>query len=128
MLFRSTVFYGEPDTQNRHEAWACLKTLKSRGLAPWICAGDFNEVTRQSEKLGGRIWPHAQMQAFRDVLDDCGFLDLGFLGSNFTWHKHFAHYTVWERLDRVVATTDWLEISRDTKVYHLDVTSSDHKP
>ena len=35
---------------------------------------------------------------------------------------------VWERLDRAVATTDWLEIFPDTKVYHLDVTSSDHKP
>ena len=68
------------------------------------------------------------MQAFRDILDDCGFLDLGFIGLNFTWHKHFAHYTVWERLDRAVATADWLEIFLDTKVYHLDVTSSDHKP
>ena len=62
--WRFTGFYGEPDTQNRHEAWARLKTLKSRGLAPWICTGDFNEVTRQLEKLGGRIRPHAQMQAF----------------------------------------------------------------
>ena len=35
---------------------------------------------------------------------------------------------VWERLDRAVATTDWLEILPDTKVYHLDVTSSNHKP
>ena len=126
--WRFTGFYGEPDTQNRHEAWARLKTLKSRRSAPWICAGDFNEVTRQSEKLGGRIRPHAQMQAFRDVLDDYGFLDLGFISSNFTRHKHFAHYMVWERLDRAVAMTDWLEILPDTKVYHLDVTSSNHKP
>lgn len=44
------------------------------------------------------------------------------------WHKHFVKYTIWERLDRVVATTDWLELFSDTKVYHLEVTSSDHKP
>lgn len=82
--WRFTGFYREPDTQDRHGAWACLKTLKSRELAPWICAGVFNKVTRQSEKLGGKVRPHAQMQAFRDVLDDCGFLDLGFMGSDFT--------------------------------------------
>ena len=126
--WRFTGFYGEPDAQNRHEAWARLKNLKSRGSAPWICARDFNEITKQSEKLGGRTRPHAQMQAFRDILDECGFLDLGFVGSEFTWHKHFAGYTVWERLDRAVATSDWLALFSDTKIYHLEADASDHRP
>ena len=56
--WRFTGFYGKPDTRNRHEAWACIKNLKSRGSAPWICAGDFNEITNQSEKLRGRVRPH----------------------------------------------------------------------
>ena len=34
------------------------------------------------------------MQGFRDVLDECGFMDLGFVGPMFTWHKHFETYTV----------------------------------
>ena len=59
--WRFIGFYGEPDAQNRHEAWARLKNLKSRGLAPWICVRDFNEITKQSEKLGGRTRPHAQI-------------------------------------------------------------------
>ena len=82
--WRFTGFYGESDTQLRHEAWAHLRNLKTRSQAPWLCAGDFNEVTKQSEKLGGRTWPHSQMQAFRDILDKCGFMDLGFVGSKFT--------------------------------------------
>ena len=125
--WRFTGFYGEPDTQKRHEAWGRLRSLKSRGKAPWLCAGDFNEVTKQSEKIGGRTQPHGQMQAFRDVLNECRFMDLGFVGPMFTWHKHFADYIVWERLDRAVATNDWFSIFSDTKVYHLDATTSDHK-
>ena len=35
---------------------------------------------------------------------------------------------MWERLDRAVATDEWLLKFPDTKVYHLDVTTSDHKP
>ena len=31
------------------------------------------------------------MQLFRDVIDECGFLDLGFFGTQFMWHKHFAN-------------------------------------
>lgn len=53
--WRFTGFYGKPDTQNRHEAWFQLKNLKAKGSAPWICEGDFNEITKQSEKRGGRV-------------------------------------------------------------------------
>ena len=67
------------------------------------------------------------MQGFRDVLDECGFMDLGFMGPMFTWHKHFETYTVCERLDRVVATNNWFCMFPDTKVYHLDAMASDHK-
>ena len=47
-----------------HEAWGRLRNLKTRGQAPWICAGDFNEITKQFEKAEGRTRSHGQMQAF----------------------------------------------------------------
>ena len=92
--WRFIGFYGELDTQLKHEAWVRLRNLRTRSQAPWLCAGDFNEVTKQSEKLSGRTRPYNQMQAFRDILDECGFMDLGFVGSKFTWHKHFENFTV----------------------------------
>ena len=93
--WRFTGFYGEPATQKRHESWAKLRQLKNRRVSPWLCAGNFNEITQQSEKKnGGRPRPHNQMQLFRDVVDECTFMDLGFVGFPFTWHKHFADYTI----------------------------------
>ena len=68
------------------------------------------------------------MQAFRDILDECGFMDLGFMGSRFTGHKHFDNFIVSERLDRAVATNEWFSLFLDTQVHQLDVTTSDHKP
>ena len=97
------------------------------GSLPWLYAGDFNEITQQSEKQGGRSRPHHQMQAFRDILDKCGFMDLDFVGFPFTWHKNYPNFTIWERLDRAVATNEWFSMFASTKVHHLDVTSSDHK-
>ena len=68
------------------------------------------------------------MQEFRDVLDDCGFRDLGFEGGKFTWcNGHHDGFTIWERLDRAVATMDWLDKFPTTKVVHLECGSSDHK-
>ena len=92
--WRFTGFYGEPDTNERHEAWDKVQRLKNKGLGTWICAGDFNEITRQSEKMGGRVRSHNQMQPFHEVLDESRLIDLGFVGPNFTWHKHYPMYTV----------------------------------
>ena len=52
--WRFTGFYWEPDTQKRHDSWGRLRSLKARGKASWLCVGDFNEVAKQSEKIGGR--------------------------------------------------------------------------
>lgn len=73
-----TGFLWRTGHTKRLEAWDILQSLKNRGLAPWICAGDFNEITKQPEIKGGQIRPHHQMQPFRDVLDECGFMDIGF--------------------------------------------------
>ncbi|XP_075665198.1 uncharacterized protein LOC142634829 [Castanea sativa] len=126
--WRLTGFYGEPNTHKRHESWTKLRGLKSKNTSPWLCVRDFNEITLQSEKVGGRPRPHSQMQPFRDVLDDCNFIDLGYVGFPYTWHKHFADYTIFERLDRGLATADWFTMFPGTKIHHLDVTTSDHKP
>ena len=36
-----------------------------------MCAGDFNKITKQDEKLGGALRSHNQMQLFRKVIDEC---------------------------------------------------------
>ena len=85
--WRFTGFYGESDTINRHEPWAKLRRLKSKYTLLWLCAGDFNEIMRLDEKMGGRFRPRSQMEAFRDVLDECEFKDLGFVGGKYTWYR-----------------------------------------
>ena len=59
--WRLTGFYGEPDTARRHEAWAKLRALNSQPEKPWLCLGDFNEIIKQEEKLGGARRPYYLM-------------------------------------------------------------------
>ena len=104
-VWHFTGFYDEPITLKHFEAWNKLKSLNTLPHIPWLCAGDFNEITRQKEKLGDALRNHNQMQLFREVIDECNFMDLGFVGSNFTWSKHFEDvHSIWERLDRDLAT------------------------
>ena len=103
--WRLTSFYGESETARRSEAWEKLQNLSSRRERPWLCCGDFNEITRQDEKLGDVTRSHTQMQLFREVIDECGFMDLGFEGLKYTWSRHFENgSSIWERLDRCLAT------------------------
>ena len=69
------------------------------------------------------------MQLFRDVLDKCGFIDLGYVGSPFTWQKHFANgHSIWERLDRGMANNEWFLKFAGTKIYHRSSNNLDHCP
>ena len=127
--WRFTGFYGEPDTQNHHISWATLRNLKAMHSLTWICVGDFNEITRAHEILEGKLRPFRQMQDFRDVLDECRFRDLGYVGGKFTWcNRQWDGHTIWERIDKVVVTIDWIEKFPDTKIVHLECGTSNHKP
>ena len=127
--WRFTGFYGEPITHLRHEAWVKLRQLNSRFNLPWLCAGDFNGILRSNEKHGGSMRSQSQMQLFRDVVDECWFLDLGFVGPQFTWSKHYATgHSVWERLDRGLANYECFTRFAGAQVHHLHSDSSDHRP
>ena len=62
------------------------------------------------------------------MLDECGLLDLGFSGKKFTWFKNYPSSGIWERHDRAVSTTDWVELFPATKVHSLVCGQSDHSP
>ena len=106
--WRFIGFYGELVTHLRHESWSKLRQLNSRFNLPWLCARDFNEILRSNEKHGGNTRSQSQMQLFRNVINECGFLDLGFVGPKFTWSRHYAAgHSMWERLDRGLANYEW---------------------
>ena len=47
--------------------------------------GDFNELLSCHDKLGGNSLNPRRVQLFKDCLDSCGMLDLGFNGPRFMW-------------------------------------------
>uniref|UniRef100_A0A2N9G219 Uncharacterized protein n=1 Tax=Fagus sylvatica TaxID=28930 RepID=A0A2N9G219_FAGSY len=127
--WRLTCFYGAPETHLRDQSWNLLRNLHGQFSLPWCCVGDFNEIVRSSEKCGRRDQSERQMQRFRAVIDDCGFLDLGFRGFPFTWcNNRRGTATTWLRLDRFMATNDWILRFSSAVVDHLESTTSDHKP
>lgn len=101
-----------------------LKGL-SRGQRP----GDFNEITGASKKKGGSDRPRQQMKNFIETINYCGLRDLGFTDPKFTWiYQQADGMQIKERLDRAMATPEWMNIFPQAKLFHLTSSVSDHSP
>jgi hypothetical protein len=110
-LWRLTCVYGEPRIENRHNMWSLLQNLKKESDLPWCVLGDFNEAMWSFEHFSFSQRSESQMLAFRDTLEICGLVDLGFNGLPYTYdNKRKGRQNVRVRLDRVVADNQWRNI------------------
>ena len=102
--------------------------LSSKPKLPWCCFGDFNELLKVQDKKCGAPRAHNLTENFQDVLDFCGFVDLGYSGPDFTWKGRWRGEMIWERLDRGVANYEWFTKFPTGRVRHLNCFTSDHRP
>jgi len=94
-----------------------------------LVIGDFNEIMGMSEKEGGSTRPRQQMESFVDTINWCGLRDIGFIGPKFTWlYKSRDGLQIRERLDRALATVEWVNLFPMARLYHLTSAASDHSP
>jgi len=127
--WRLTCVYGDAQTAERHKTWDMLKFIKASSHLPWMCMGDFNEVLLREEHQGVQERSHAQIAGFREVVDVCGFHDLGYEGRSWTFEKRVAGGSYCRvRLDRALATADWCSRFSEARVSHLTGAASDHDP
>ena len=108
-------------------SWKILDSLKRLCHMPWIVFGDFNEILNSDEKLGWLDRDARQMEGFRECLCNCGLIDMGFVGQQFTWcNGRIGEQQTLVRLDRMVANKEWLNLFPKVKVFHRSMAASDH--
>ena len=67
------------------------------------------------------------MDGFKKAVDYCGFQDLGYIGSDFTWCNMQERENIkYLRLDRAFATTEWIGKFGGMKALHIVDSTSDH--
>ena len=127
ICWRLTGFYGHPETSKREETWTLHESLGQTNHLPWLCIGDFNEITSQFEKVGGCLRPTRQMDHFCTAIHHCNFIDLGYVGSPFTWSRnHPVEGHIHIRLDQALANMTWKSLFPNATIHHVSMSSSDH--
>nr|KYP65965.1 Putative ribonuclease H protein At1g65750 family [Cajanus cajan] len=87
--------------------------------------GDFNAVLRDYERSNGsRVSSRCGDNAFRQFVQQCNLIDIGFQGSPYTWRRG----SLLERLDRVLASYEWRIAFPEAVLTHLNPLKSYHVP
>ncbi|GAA0156990.1 hypothetical protein LIER_14350 [Lithospermum erythrorhizon] len=69
------------------------------------------------------------LENFRQVVEECGLIDLGYFGFPFTWCNNFVSpYSTRARLDRALASKDWRDTFPNARLSLLSTNTSDHTP
>lgn len=93
---------------------------------PWI--GFLNEMLNELEKFRGRSF-FGKKLFLKKFMSKVTRLDSRFLGQKFTWKNRQERVKlIKERINRVVACLNWIEIFPEAEVHHLTMESLDHTP
>ena len=94
---------------------------------PWVIAGDFNEALLDEDKYGGGVVSISRSLEFKECLDSCNMIDLGFSGPRFTWtNKREVGALIQERIDRFFVNLDWCMMYLEARISNLTCCHSDH--
>lgn len=122
-------FYGWPETTNKVKTWRLLEAIARSIIKPWVWLGDFNEVMWNTKNKGGNLENNFHMGLFRNAVSKYRLRGMDFLGASFTWSNgRGGKENIQERLDRVLATSEWIELFPNRQVRHLPRYKSDHAP
>nr|XP_023896924.1 uncharacterized protein LOC112008814 [Quercus suber] len=128
-IFFFSAIYASPRLAKRHVLWNNLCLFAELHNMPWVIAGDFNESLSSEDKFGGRAVSSSRSLEFKECLDSCNMIDLGFSGPRFTWtNKMEVEALIQERINRFFVNPSWCTTYPDAKITHLTRCHSDHYP
>ena len=124
-----SVIYASPRCAERQVLWSNLKMMAKVHDFPWVMAGDFNEPLMEGDKFGGRGLSVNGALLFKECLDACSMIDLGFSRPRFTWtNRREIQALIQERIDRFFVNSHLCLMYPEAQVVHLTRCHSDHAP
>uniref|UniRef100_A0A803P3B6 Endonuclease/exonuclease/phosphatase domain-containing protein n=1 Tax=Cannabis sativa TaxID=3483 RepID=A0A803P3B6_CANSA len=127
--------YGPPVYADKEAFWTDVGDYVSNCHLPVVLMGDLNGTLKDSDCLNYSRTCNIARYSFdlRRAVQSSGLIDLGFLGTKFTWFKKGSSSTGGSnlkraRLDRALANVEWRLAWPNAIVSHLTASSTDHSP
>jgi hypothetical protein len=110
-----TAVYALNQLEQRKKLWKELEAVHHSQQGPWCLIGDFNNVLRAADRLGGTLVHEAEYVDLVSLMDKANLSDMDCLGDCYTWSNKQVDHIIYSRIDRVLANVDWFQS-------HLDLT------
>ncbi|XP_075636620.1 uncharacterized protein LOC142608841 [Castanea sativa] len=124
-----SAVYASPRSAERRILWNNLSIVTELHNLSWVIAGDFNEPLSSADKFGGRVVNSSRSLLFKECLEKCNMVDLGFSGPRFTWtNRREVQNLIKERIDRFFVNPNWCLLYPEARITHLTRCHSDHCP
>ncbi|XP_075088621.1 uncharacterized protein LOC142170629 [Nicotiana tabacum] len=126
--FWVTIVYAYNDMALRRPLWQDIKEVYDQMNGPWAVLGDINCVLNMDERIGSPI-ALAKIKDFRKCVGECNLQDLKSSGTFYTWNnKQEGQYRVYNRIDRVIVSIEWMVALPDSQVHFMSEGLFDHYP
>jgi len=123
-----TFIFGDHVVSNREYVCERLMRIGVSRSEAWFIIGDFNEITGNHEKRGGKKRSEASFLPFRAMIHSCGLIDFPFHGNQFSWIGKRENGKIRCRLDIAMGNEEWYNIFSHSNVEYLKMWGSDHRP
>ncbi|XP_074277298.1 uncharacterized protein LOC141600940 [Silene latifolia] len=123
-----TFVYAFNARLDRRILWDHLQGISHQVSVPWLCMGDFNVVLNMDERLGSTHVQMADMHEFSACLDVCQLVDHHTTGCHFTWNNKQGDGLRWAKLDRILASPQWLSRVSDHSPCLVNIADLPHPP
>ncbi|XP_058756821.1 uncharacterized protein LOC131630043 [Vicia villosa] len=125
VCFDMTAVYAMNTIEQRKMLWKAIDALPHANK-PWCVVGDFNNVLKSNDRIGGRMVVPQEFQDLHDMMDSCGLSEMDNTGDYFTWHNKQVNDPIYTRIDRVIGNSLWFQVM-DMHLRHLPPSVSDHE-
>ncbi|KAI3882914.1 hypothetical protein MKX03_008395 [Papaver bracteatum] len=115
--------------EERKLQWQTIDEMGEHMDLTWVVIGDLNVTMSFYERHSFTTHTYYTPALIQDTIQKYGLQDVPFTGHPFTWsNKRSTTHLVQTRLDRALATTQWLSFFPDAFVQHLIPLGSNHAP
>ncbi|XP_058776969.1 uncharacterized protein LOC131651321 [Vicia villosa] len=113
--FWLTAIYARNQLEQRKNLWHHIEDLSKIVQGAWCVVGDFNNVNKVQDRIGGRMVKESKYEDLHKMLNSTGLAKMDSTGDYFTWINKQSMDLIYSRIDRVVANLD----AAENKIYWI---------
>ncbi|XP_058775952.1 uncharacterized protein LOC131650248 [Vicia villosa] len=123
-----TSIYAQNQLIHRKKLWEDIQNVGSIINRPWIIIGDYNNVLKITDRIGGNEVQEAEYRDLEQMMENLGLYEHETKGDHFTWFNKQSQGPIYSRIDRALCNSFWFATFPDCVIEVMRSHISDHAP